>query len=182
MRTVRLSLAGTAILVLLGGVGGVVSQSDEGAGPVTPVTGTRLSATTDTSEEEWTEAGGLGHARNFKLLETVEWSDPRLSPEKLNVLNFDMYNIGVFKEVPLTGVVLLQGPDGSWTGLSTGFCDRQYACHEMDILTGHGAYEGLFATILGEHDLEAGAQYVYQGLIYEGEMPPLPEAIEPPVE
>jgi len=53
---------------------------------------------------------------------------------------------------------------------------------ELDILTGHEAYEGLFATILGEHDMSAGAQYVYRGLIYEGEMPPMPDPLEPSAE
>jgi hypothetical protein len=77
MRTLRLSLFGSVIVVLLGGLGGaVVAQAAGEAGPFTPVTGVRLSATTDTSEEEWSMEGSVGVARNFKLLEMVEWSDP----------------------------------------------------------------------------------------------------------
>ena len=182
MRTLRLSLVGTVTLVLLVGSGGVVvAQSDDEAGPVTPVTGTRLSATTDTSEEEWSYEGTVGVARNFKLLESVEWSDPRLPSDVLNVLNFDMHVIGHFQDLPVTGAVLLQGPDCYWTGSLTGFCDPQETCHVMETLTGHGAYEGLFATILGG-DAEAGAQYLYEGMIFEGEMPPMPDPLEPSAE
>ena len=181
MRTLRLSLVGTVILMLLGGLGSaVMAQADGEAGPFTPVTGTRLSFTTDTSEEEWSVEGAVGHARDFKFLETVEWSDPRLPSDVLNVLNFDMHVIGQFQDLPLTGAVLLQGSDGYWTGSLTGFCDQQETCHVMETLTGHGAYEGLFATILGG-DAEAGAQYMYEGMIFEGEMPPMPEALEPTV-
>ena len=125
--------------------------------------------------------GPSEYARNFKLLESVEWSDPRLPSDVLNVLNFDMHVIGHFQDLPVTGAVLLQGPDGYWTGSLTGFCDPQETCHVMETLTGHGAYEGLFATILGG-DAEAGAQYLYEGMIFEGEMPPMPDPLEPSAE
>jgi hypothetical protein len=101
---------------------------------------------------------------------------PRLPSDVLNVLNFDMHHIGHFQDLPVTGAVLLQGSDGSWRGSLTGFCDPQEICHVMEILTGHGAYEGLFATILGGGDT---AQFRYEGMIFEGEMPPMPEAVEP---
>ena len=43
MRTLRLSVLGTVILALLGGLGGVVAAQDEAADPMAPavVTGTR---------------------------------------------------------------------------------------------------------------------------------------------
>ena len=116
----------------------------------------------------------LHYARNFKLLESVECSDPRLPSDVLNDLNYDMHVIDHFQDLPVTGAVLLPGPDGHWTGSLTGFCDPQETCHVMETLTGHGAYESLFATILGG-DAEAGAENRYEGKIFEGEMPPMPE-------
>jgi hypothetical protein len=183
MRTLRLSLVGTVILMLLGGTFvTVVAQSDEEAGLVTPVTGTRLSVTTDTSQEEWSVEGTVGHARIFKAHEVVEWSDPRLPADKYGVMNFDMYNIGEMRETPVAGTTLLQDEGGYWTGTFTGFYDQDGLGHGMDILTGHGAYEGLFATLHGSSpdDPESSAdQMAWEGLIYEGEMPPMPEPMEP---
>jgi len=187
MRTLRLTLVGTIILVLLSGLGLVVyAQSDEGNGPVTHFTGTRLSSVPDTTDEEWWEEDGIGHARVFRVAETVEWSDPRLPSEKQNVANFDMYNIGEFREVPMTGTTLLEGPDGYWSGEFTTYCDAEGACHGMSAVTGHGAYEGLFAIFRDSSpalDPDASSvamvETVFEGLIFEGERPPMPDPIEP---
>jgi hypothetical protein len=185
MRTLRLSLAGTVILALLGGLSGaVVAQGDEEPGPVTPFTGVRLSTTTDTSEEEWSVEGDIGHARVFKVHETVEWSDPRLPTDMLSVVNFDMYNIGEMREVASSGTTLLEGPDGYWTGANTAFCDEIGDCYGMNVLTGHGDYEGLFATVRASslYDPNYESDVLFEGLIFEGEMPPMPDPIEPSAE
>ncbi len=185
MRTLRLSLMGMLTFALLGGLGGtVVAQSEEGAGPVTPFTGIRLSSTEDTSDEEWTVEGGIGRARVYKLHETVEWSDPRLPTDKLNVMNFDMYNIGETRDLPIAGTQLLEGPDGYWTGEFTSFCDEVGDCYGMNVITGHGSYEGLFATFRAspQPDPAGEGDLLFDGLIFEGEMPPMPDPIEPSVE
>ena len=187
MRTLRLSLAGMVLLVLLAGVGGAVLAQTESAqpdGPVTAVSGTFVRQVTDTSEEEWTEEGGVGHMRTHKFLEVIEWSDPRLPSDNYVVTNFDMYDIGQLREMPYTGTDLLVGEDGYWTGTFTGFCDEQGHCYGMDMLTGHGAYESLFATLLAfpPEDAESDRDTRWEGLIYEGEMPPMPEYPEPPAE
>jgi hypothetical protein len=183
MRTLRLSLAGTVILALLGGLGGVATaQVDAEHGPATPFTGAVQSTTVDTSEEVWSVEGDIGHARIFKTHEIVEWSDPRLPTDKLNVLNFDMYDIGEFRQTPISGTMLLEDQDGYWTGTFTSFCDADGECHGMNVLTGHGDHEGLFAVFRASppRDPETEEHLVlYEGLIFEGEMPPMPDAIEP---
>jgi len=176
VRTLRLSLFVMLTLALLGGPSeAVLAQDEEEAGPVTYVTGTVLSQDIDTTEEEWSQEGGVGHARGFKVLETWEWSDPRLPTEKATVMNFEMYDIGDFRELAFQSTHLLEDPDGHWAGTASGFFDQDGGHHGVEFLTGHGAYEGLFATIGFTAD---GAE----GLIFEGEMPPMPDPLEPPAE
>ena len=119
------------------------------------MTGTVTAATPDTSDEEWWIEDAIGHARVYKISETVDWSDPRFGDGALLSLNFDMYEISQAKQMPVTGSMWLQGPDGHWTGTSTGFCDPAGDCHSMIILTGHDAYDGLFATMLNTEDGES---------------------------
>lgn len=179
MRTLRLSLVGTVTLVLLAGLGAVGLAQD--TSPVA-VTGTVATQAVDESEEEWwAEPMTVGHARGFKVIETWEWSDPRLPADKVVVMNFDMYDMGSFRELPFTQTSLLQGPEGYWTGTSSGYFDAQGIHHGVEILTGHGAYEGLFATlhIVGDPVTDTSRA---EGLIFEGEMPPMPDAVEPSAE
>jgi hypothetical protein len=186
MRTLRLSLTGTVILTLLGGLSGaVVAQGDEGSGlTVTPFTGLEISEMGDSSEEEWSEESGVGRARTYKLREHVEWNDPRLPAEKLNAFNIDMYDIGELRNAAITGTTLLPANDGYWSGEAIIFCDAEADCHGMHVLTGHGAYEGPFAMFRGmpPEDPEGRGLWAYEGLIFEGQMPPMPEPVEPSAE
>jgi hypothetical protein len=182
MRRSRLALAGGAVLALLGGLNvGAVAQDPILDPRVTLVSGTVTAATPDTSDEEWWVEDAIGHARVYKVSETVEWSDPRLGDGALWSLNFDMYEISVAKQMPVTGTVWIQGPDGHWTGTSTGFCDPAGDCYSMIVLNGQDTYDGLFATILGTGDGDT-SEFRYEGMIFEGEMPPMPEPVKPPAE
>ncbi len=145
---------------------------------VTLVTGTVTGTTTDPSDEEWWVEDAIGHARVFKVSDAVEWSDPRLGVGVLWSLNFDMYEISVSKQMPFTGTLWLHGPDGHWTGTSTGFCDPVGECTSMIVLTGHDGYDGMFATILNTGNSET-SESRYEGMIFEGEMPPMPDQVEP---
>ena len=186
MRALRLSLAGALVMALLGGlVGAVVAQDGDESGPtITPFTGLRVNEMGDVSEEEWTEEDGVGRARTYKLRENVEWSDPRLPSEVLNVLNFDMYDIGELRNAVIRGTTLLQGTDGYWTGESWGFCDADGDCFGLTALTGHDAYDGLFAVLreVPLEDPDARGIIGYEGIIFEGEMPPMPGPVELPTE
>ena len=177
MRTLRLAMAGAAVLALLGGLNvGAVAQDPILDPRVTLVSGTVTAATPDTSDEEWWVEDAIGHARTYKVNETVDWSDPRLGDGALWSLNFDMYEISVAKQMPVTGTGWIQGPDGHWTATSTGFCDPVGDCRSMIVLSGHDGYDGLFATILGSGDGATGESR-YEGMIFEGQMPPMPDPV-----
>ena len=122
MRTSRLSLAGTAILALLGGlsVPALVQSESDDAVSVTRITGTVVDAVWDDSQVEMTSEGDVNYGRGMRLVETYEWSDPRLPAVKTSVMNFNSYPGGEAGR----GIVAqltnrLDGPDGSWVGTAT---------------------------------------------------------------
>ncbi len=182
MRTLRLALIGTVIVTLVCELGGVAAGQEPILDPrVTAVSGTVIAATPDTTDEEWWVEDAIGHARAYKVNESVEWNDPRLGDGAHWSLNFDMYELSQSKQMPVTGTGWIEGPEGYWTGTSTGFCDPVGDCRSLIVLTGHDGYDGLFATILGSGNDDAG-ESTYEGLMFEGEMPPMPEPIEPSAE
>jgi hypothetical protein len=188
MRTLRLSLAGTVILALLGGLSGAVAaQAEETASalPVAAVTGTVITQVFDDSDEEYSvNAAGVGHARGTHLVETYEYSDPRLPAEKRIELNFDIYPLRGWGDVwVLTSTIRLDGPDGYWTGTGQWFgpvggklASMDVYAGSQDVLVGHGAYEGLMA-VLGCDGVTGCSGY-----IVKGEMPPMPDPVEPSAE
>ena len=124
---------------------------------------------------------GLLHSRGTRVTETWEWSDPRLPSETQGVMSFVRYPFG---ETPVgtmvSGTTLLEGPEDHWTGEFTVYCEACPECHGMNTLTGHEAYAGLFAVMRAFDDIEGPewGDWVMEGLILEGEMPPLPEVLE----
>jgi len=178
MRALRVTLAGTVILALLGGLGSAaIAQADTDAGPVTRVTGTVLSSVDDATDEESWEEDGIYHSRGFRVTETVDWSDPRLPSELQSVQNLDASG----SSAVVSGTTLLEGPEGYWTGEFIVVCDAASGCTGVNTITGHEAYEGLFAVMRAFDDIEGPVfgDWVFEGLIFEGEMPPMPEALEP---
>jgi hypothetical protein len=185
MRTLRLSLVGTVILMLLGGLAGTVVAQDEGDTEqvlITPFRGTITASRFDDSDEEyWVDPDGARHARGARHEETYEWDDDRLPSLKRMAFNFDMYpNEGSGDVWILTGTVRMDGPEGYWegTGHFFGPVDGSASAAgiyagSQDILVGHGAYEGLLA-VMG-CDASTGCS----GYIAEGELPPLPDPVEP---
>jgi hypothetical protein len=73
---------------------------------------------------------------------------------------------------------LLRGPEGYWTGTSAGCFDQHGIHHGVEVLTGHGAYDGLLATLHIVSDPESDTTTA-EGLIFPGEMPPEPDPVEP---
>ena len=184
-------VAAASIIALIGGflMAGLIDPPEEAvppaaldAAPVTHVTGTRVSAVEDTTDEEWWAEDGVGHSRGMRATETVEWSDPRLPSELQVATNLDTYwsPVGEFRETVFSGTSLMEGPDGYWTGEFTAYCDDS-DCYGLNTITGHGAYEGLYAVLRAFDDIEGpeDGDWVLDGLLFEGEMPPLPEAMEP---
>ena len=171
MRTLRLSPVGTVTLVPLSGFAiAVGAQSDEAASAseVTMVTGERLA--TPMAETEPVAEGG--YVRYPQVVVTYSWSDPRLPTEMRFRMN------GVADHV-FTGAGLLEGPDGHWSGTWEAFIGEGGRVRGLLRLTGFGAYDGLIAVLHGTDEQCPFECMMYDGVIVEGDLPPLPEAFEP---
>jgi hypothetical protein len=162
MRTLRLSLAGTAILALLGGFGGAVVAQDEAE---------ELSGVTVTVTQQCTDVGHAG----------CDWtaSDPRL-PDTLeyewtgNVEDAAAGDAGL--DAGLTwGDVGFEGPDGGWTGHS--YVLWGDPTHNFLVLSGTGANEG-WQYIASGIATDSFGDFEWVGTLYEGELPPFPEPAE----
>jgi len=171
MRTLRLTLAGTVTLALLGGFAVAAgAQSDEAASAseVTMVTGERLAI--PMSEAKPVSAGG--YVRYPQVVVTYSWSDPRLPTEMRFRMN------GVAHHV-FTGTALLEDPVGHWSGTWEAFIGEGGRVRGLLRLTGFGAYDGLIAVLHGTDEQCPFECMRYDGVIVEGDLPPLPEAFEP---
>jgi hypothetical protein len=148
MRTLRMSLAGTVMVALLGGLGGLVLAQDEAEEP----TGVRVTVTQEC-------AGGS----------LCIWtaSDPRLP----GTLAHDFFT----GEVEAEGAgfvwidVMSEGPEGGWTG-------HVYALfgeptQNFLVLSGTGANEG-WQYIASGTDPDTDGDFEWIGTLYEGEPPP----------
>ena len=170
MRTLRLSLTGTVILVLLGGLSGAVVAQDEPADPMAHavVTGTI----------------GFGPEENLHY----EASDPRLDGEVTltqNRLGYETPGISIEATVRV-----LENDDGRWVGTDTGLgvsdsivtdgieYDTSFRVTYLNIdfivLHGEDAYEGLTAVIVEDWEAPFGEPATFVGAIVP-EMPAFPE-------
>jgi len=182
MRTLRLSFVGAVILALLGGTGGVVMAQSEGDDSrVTQFTGTVTDENWNFEGAEDWEVDGVYYSRGTVAEWTVDWTDPRLPPKMWHRIDFEEYPpITPDSAVPYATSVLLLGEDGSWTGTGRGVgSDEGFV---QVVLTGDGAYEGLYA-ILDRKDAtlpDDTVQRTFDGLIVEGELTPMPDPVEVP--
>ena len=178
MRTLRLSLMGTVTLALLGGLSGAALAQDEvGTDLFTPVTGQRLTASIDDSADESWEAGGVLYISGLVGRETYEWSDPRLPADAVQNLSMGRFTTGAdYPGVALSGSLALEGLDGYWTGQWRGYYDEGSVGHISVVLTGQGAYEDLSAILGGTLESpECIECLTFEGGIFNGELPPLPD-------
>ena len=194
MRTLRLSLAGTVILALLGATGGVAMAQDgqEETFGATYVTGTTTSLMDIASAIPAFEEARVSLYGEAQIRE-VEWSDPRLPASMRLTQNLDYYDIDrdeLIGAIPLIQNVLLEDQVGAWTGTVYGLLeetiDGRIPQTVLMILDGEGAYEGLSAMLrtTGEPPAQ-GEAADWEGYILEGEMTPIPEPpvrLEPPAE
>ncbi len=195
MRTLRLSLAGTAILALLGGLSvAVVAQSEEVSTP-TVVTGNET-CTFVRAGTVIEHTGEVYRERDYVMECEDTMSDPRVTGTYTNVSNFDYYVLQ--DESFVWGTHVLEGPTGGWE------------CSYAGTSNPSGANDGLvFAVCPGSGDY-GGLTYVFQhvynnppddsppdatvldgdfgdgtslfGLIFEGASPVTLEAVEVPAE
>ena len=176
MRTLRLSLAGTVICTLLGGVGGAVLAQDEEADLMAPAT-----VTGSVSYSGGHQAGEIsrvdGAVRQSGMVSTHVWeaSDPRLSGREAYTKTFDHYPPGF--GVDATSRVL-ENDTGRWVGTGVGLervsiADMPLLRTATVILHVEDAYEGLTAYLLLDEGTSGSATFA--GVIFPGEMPPFPE-------
>ena len=178
MRTLRLSLVGTVILALLGGMGGTVLAQDAEAAPF---------------DEPYQVAGKVFYPRVWRLLEKIwdderqveerthylenpiEMDDPRLSGLLRRIWNCETY--GGPREAGLGEVMAarteLVNDDGTWVGTMRGYVAYGPRRHYWQFeLTGTGAYEGHTA-LLWTQGPGGGPQEV-EGFVFPGPLPEYP--------
>ena len=192
-----------ATILLVASVSSVAAQTEESApaeepAPVTFVTGSTVRQI-DHIESGWDEgaAAGPGQVRGYEVLgpaangrgslveQDIEWSDPRL-PSK-HWMSFDYHLIYKLPEGPegVNSIVtsnLLVDEAGSWTGTGRAVeSDENDDRYSLYTLTGHGAYEGLYALLRGTPGMDARGPWdrQYEGWILEGQLPPFPDTPEP---
>ena len=166
----------------------MAAQDDQDL-PVTAthVTGEAISDRT-ISQGVWTELAGSDQSRDAVFEHDVEWSDPRLPSlmrinENLNIY-YPAEDGGAWSWV---GSIRLEGDQGAWTGMEYGLgTDSNEGIvvqPRMMLLTGEGAYEGLSAMIQHQYEVVTTASRpVFEGYILEGELPPMPDPVQPSVQ
>jgi len=183
MRTLRLSLAGLVTVALLGGAGGTVIAQGEDTDWVTPVSGSRLTMSEDGTDMAYSEDGGYMQGRGLAVTETWDWSDPRLPGDMVSILNFDAALSGGWPGQVITGAVLLEEADGSWTGPQHALAAADGTGQGLLRLTGHGDYDGLSAVLLlATDDPDCVGCLEAEGFIYRSPLTPMPDPLEPSVE
>ena len=181
MRKLRLSLVGTVMLTLLGGLGGAVAAQDD------EMTGTRVTGVV--SGPQWpgpwpapTEEGGATYWSDWRVERPVEWSDPRLPSMMTTVLSISEHRIPADIVQTWAATHRLDGPDGAWTGTERGvnnLSTEPGGRVGLLVLTGEGAYEGWTAVLA---TLTEPWGEFYEGFILEGHPPAMPDPVEPPAE
>ena len=170
MRTLRLSLAGALILMLVWGLGGAALAQDEASEPTTPAFFELVEETED--GDVW---GIVTTDPRFSGTmvedEPVIYGETPVTPDApgIHAVGHGYDHIG-------WGLSRLENDEGAWQGWSSGFSWMSGApWHEQFWFVGEGAYEGLSAVVASRCDqlpCEEGDTAFY-GIIYEGDVPPL---------
>jgi hypothetical protein len=165
MRTLRLSLAGTVIFTLLGGLGGVVvAQTDHGV------------ATYVTGVERWMGNDG------DDVTSMLEMSDSRAS----GTLTTTILTNQRYRTQPETsssadvvrGGLRLVNDEGSWSGHAWAAYHPEMGWVFDGWLTGDEAYEGLSLFLHAVRDVYSTWKLSFEGVIFEGTPPVVPAAGE----
>lgn len=195
MRTLRLSLVGTVILALLGGLSATVLAQDEEAAASDAPTEVAPGAAPDSESQEavavrggirvffgdpyksgesYTGDGGSSISTGYGWQGRItEMSDPRLNGMFRMVLDEVTYsNAGDI----ITASIRIDNDEGSWIGTERGYRDPSSGWHSQALVSGSGAYEGLSALLFVVDNLSRLGEDMH-GFIFPGAMP---EAPEPP--
>ena len=189
MRTLQLSLMGTAILALLAGLSGAVIALDEPADPMEPVVVTGTIEWGDTTDATVTcDAAGVCRSEGSQARFSYEASDPRLDGD-VTGRGVGLYHVprSIYLEA---GTRVLVNDDGRWVGTDTGLgvtdsitvdgieYDTRFrgTYLNIDFIVMHGedAYEGLTAIIVEDWEAPFGSPATFVGAIVP-EVPAFPE-------
>ena len=181
MRTLRLFLAGTVILTLLGGPSSaVLGQEDDAELPV-PAS-VVITASEEGHEGEVVLEPGADYAvvRGAKSWWTWDATDPRLSGTVTLVASVHRYP-KLYGLTLTAGLWTVTNEHGAWRGEARGFADGRHDVMQA-VLTGEGAYDGLTAYLswVGLDDAWVGSddENAIRGVIIADELPPFPEPAE----
>lgn len=118
----------------------------------------------------------------------ILWSDPRLPSLMRLHENLNAYSLADDRAAySWVGYIRLEGETGTWTGAEYGMGedsdDGLVLRPRMMLLTGEGDYAGLSAMLQRQAQVVGtGSSPVYEGYIYEGDLPSMPEPLEPSTE
>ena len=176
MLTVRLSVVGTVILVLLGSA--VVAQDEGSLDPMraSHFTGTWSEQLSGVGPDqfEWTSGPGYGESLGNESVGVFDATDPRISGTWTQVNNLRAFPIDPAADdhaTAWTGAVRIESEDGTWVGTIDGYHNGTLA-REWNLLTGEGTYEGLTAIFRWIEEGDA-----YEGVIIPGVPPDYPGLI-----
>jgi hypothetical protein len=179
MRTMRLSLAGTVILALLGGLSVAVVAQD-------PVVATGPEhAWVDFVSEDCADLPGApvlsrGNGDGTTWIRgawgtcEMAFSDPRVSGTMTGDYNDDCF--GGYWPCVVWGTEEISGPDGTWSGWYHGISPADGQQTTYHVMTGSGGYGGLTFVWDWTRSPEGPSG---SGFIYEGTPPPQPEFVMP---
>jgi hypothetical protein len=178
MHTLRVSLAGAAILALLGGMGAVtLAQSDSDAqesAESAPLSFTMPYASQTASGLIEFLEGRIRYPDNA-FRNPFEANDPRLRGELWSIHSWDTYEDS--QGSVIVGRAGIDHESGAWQGTFHGYAspNDEHLYYQLD-LNGEGAYEGLSAMLF---IIDNGTSFDVEGMVFSGELPPMPE---PPAE
>ena len=176
MKRLKSTLVGSIVIGLEAGSAVAVAAQDSDSG-VTFVSGSMIE-TVEAARGEFIEENGVGHLVADRNEQTIEWTDPRLLSRRVVSSNADIYQPSEPGAVPFSSTVLLEGDDGSWTGTAVGYFEGGFGDFVgRNVLVGHGAYDGLTASLYESYSEGPGSPMAWEGIIFEGEMPPMPDAL-----
>ena len=169
MRTLRLTVVGTVMLALLGGLPAAVMAQSE-ADPMAPaaVTGTAQSYSLE-SPGTTSSCGDQTCIDGVRSANSWDASDTRLTGEVTYIGNWREYPGAGFQVEGATRV--LENDGGRWVGTATALV-RDGLNSDTIVLHGQDAYEGLTAYILMDWATEPAT---FVGAIFAGELPQFPE-------
>ena len=173
MRTLRLCLVGTVIVVLAGLSTGAVSGQD-GADPMAPAY--FAYTTTPVGEAAMPDESVV---RGHQEQQMVEATDPRASGLITISANSNLVELGDGAIMAAVMSERLTNDGGAWSGSGRFFMANAGdggVMASMDVLTGEGDYEGL-ALIMGQ-SAGAGPASNWGVIVPSDQMPPVPDPVE----